>query len=371
MNGTLDQANFELRVGLSWSIAIISAFAVFSNLLVVVLFIRHKPLRTSANILVTSLACADAVFSSSLFVSQMFPRKELLSSSSMLCVILYTLIPWSSLASPWSLLAITIDRLIYIKLPLTYNRWVGTKSVAVVITTIWMTSLGFTLLALIPWPLGDRTKQVCGNVFTKTLPYIALYFLLVALPCLAVCALYCIILQYARQNRKYHQELVILVQPRNLENNPKEENLVEEDLAGVQTDESYRKDSDSLTLKNRKQQVASPRRFKRIAKTTKMFFYLTIIFFILWLPMDIMTMLIFLCAECRESKHVVYSFWISITLYTISPLINPWVYTLRNRDFRTALRKFAVFRVLITEGYSESSDYPSRSVTLTGSKEYL
>ena len=69
-----------------------------------------------------------------------------------------------------------------------------------------------------------------------------------------------------------------------------------------------------------------------------MFFYLTMIFFVLWLPMNVSMLVVLFCTSCKGSELLLGCVRVSMVLYTATPMINPWLYTLRNRDFRTALR---------------------------------
>ena len=338
MNGTLDSDQLLLRRSLSWVTSVVSAGAILSNGLVFLLFVVHRPLRTCSNALVASLASADFVFGVALLFSHSVPRREILLTPSSLCVFLYTLVPWSSLASPWSLMAITVDRYIYIMFPMTYNRMVGRKAIASVIVGIWVVSLGFALLALIPWPEGHRTRQICGDMITKTLPYMFIYLALVVVPCVIVTVLYCLIVQVARKSNKHHQELTVLLVPVRTDVEEIKPSEGETHLE-VQPDEGKQPTSEGRdSIANHGIVQNSPRN-RRIARTTKMFFYLTVIFFVLWLPLDVFMLVLLFCDNCRRNGVFLVCSWVSVTLYTFTPMINPWVYTLRNRDFRIALRK--------------------------------
>ena len=347
----------EFRNAMQWSIVGVSGGAVLSNCLVFLLIMRHRPLRSKGTAYVGSLASADLVFSAALLSAQFFPSKEVIPPS--LCAVLYTLIPWSSMASPWSLLAITVDRYIFISTPLDYNRLVGRKLVTSTILTLWTTSLGFTLLTLIPWPTNDPiSKKICGDIITKTYPYLITYVALVSVPVLFVALLYLRILNIARQSYKSHESILLV--PKGVSSCQ----TADDQMSNADTDQHQGEEQVIVRNVSTLRETLSPRRCRRVANSTRMFFILTIVFFIFWLPVNVCFCMLCACAQCRQMPEMIYALYISIFLYVWTPLLNPWVYTLRNREFRVALN-----RLLFSTSQTTFSDSETLPRSLNGTLE--
>lgn len=187
-------------------LSLLSVFTLLGNSLVCLAVWRFRNLRILTNYLVCSLAGADLLvpvlrviyINISVYAGQWLFGKTWCHISSMLGVLLCG-------ASILHLCAISIERLIAIKWPLSYNMKVTPKRIVIVLTYIWLQSL---VLAIFP-ALGlaeHRFNPVMSECEINWLKHPALTILLLAfyffLPVTIMIVAYAIIFKEVRRNTR-------------------------------------------------------------------------------------------------------------------------------------------------------------------------
>lgn len=172
MNFTYTTSDFfkprkkEETIGLSVSLAVIIAFSVFSNFLLIFVFLKNKRLRDSfANKLILSLAVAD-------FTTASFPLSyqlatildvTIISNGGLLCSI-GGLLSYSTFSvSVLNMVMLSVDRFVALGYPLQYNLRMTSKVKIFMITYPWIHgALFFILCGSILEVKFDRKGLDCG-----------------------------------------------------------------------------------------------------------------------------------------------------------------------------------------------------------------
>ena len=76
---------------------------------------------------------------------------------------------------------------------------------------------------------------------------------------------------------------------------------------------------------------------KKVAKSTKSFCLITIIFIASWVPMTLSVYTALFCTYC-DSRMKGGLTTAALSLMMITKLLNPWLYILQNRDFKNAVK---------------------------------
>lgn len=134
----------EFRAGTATFSVILILGTIFGNTLVIAAFSRYERIRTVTNYFLVSLACTDlcvALFSMPVWVAYLLtgPAWVLGEGLSRVWTMVDILI---GTASIMNLMVISFDRVLCIKYPLRYNVWMTTRKVTVIISSVWLYSIG-------------------------------------------------------------------------------------------------------------------------------------------------------------------------------------------------------------------------------------
>ena len=296
-----------------WAITFISMIALLSNALVFVLIGLNKTLQTTTNALVASLSAADLLYSAVMVPNYLASLSRAIEPACFIDSIFPTV---CSLASVWSLFAISTDRYLTVRLPLKYRFYIGTKAIIGEVVYIWTVSILITAILFIPTPESLQIGILrCHHALHPTVGFFIVYVIFMLIPLLGTIIVYCQIITIARRATK--------------------RDLKEKESIAARP--SVEPEPSNPAAFHRK--ASFPRISIRVAKSTRQFFSIAIIFMVVWIPMIALTLAYAFCNPCRGNRVIMYSQKVVELLYAVAVLANPWIYTLRTLDFRLALRR--------------------------------
>ena len=76
---------------------------------------------------------------------------------------------------------------------------------------------------------------------------------------------------------------------------------------------------------------------KKVAKSTKSFCLITIIFVATWVPMTLYVYISLFCSQCASNTKGLLTV-AALSIMMVTKLLNPWIYILQNRDFKNAVK---------------------------------
>lgn len=165
------------------TVSIIIFAAIFGNLLVIISVCRHYKLRITTNYFIVSLACADILvaafamsFNASVAITGKWIFNRIICDFWNSCDVLF------STASILHLCCISLDRYYAIIKPLAYPMKITSKTVAIMLTIVWISS---ALISFVPIFTGwyttnehliqqDNNPHVCEFVVSITFNYLFL-----------------------------------------------------------------------------------------------------------------------------------------------------------------------------------------------------
>jgi len=268
--------------------ALLSVMAIFGNAMILLAIYRTPGLRTNSNYLIASLAIAD--FSVGLIMNPLYAVKAGLviqDSSHPLAVVAGVMTLQTLTATTYSLCGVSVDRYLAIVTVFRYESYVTTERCLRLIGLVWIFSF------LIPLPRLFITDQF------NALPtmWMVSYTIVFIIPLSGISFCYFRIYRTARaQARRIACEHI--------------ENLREA----------------IRTLKNRK-----------AAWTAAVVIGAC---FLMWLPSCILSFVQSLTSDECLKIHIDFITWFWVdTLAFASSAVNPWIYFLRTREFKQALKR--------------------------------
>ena len=292
---------------------IIIAVALIGNLLACLAFIVSPILRRSpTNHFIFSLAIGDllTICFSVPFDLEQVVTNHVWSHGEVLCLVWTSSYLITVPSSIWSLLAVSVDRYKSLKDPLDRFRqtpFMTRKRAGLIILTLWTYSALFALLPIMGWKREPRSVENNFCQFNITPAYSLLSSILnFILPTLFMCALYWRIYKIASGLTRND---AALIQPGGL---------------------SFKGEREAKKLK------------KRI-KTTKNILVVACAFFFCWMPHTVVSIIsAVLYNSCMKCLLAIPSelFTVLLMLGYTSSALNPYLYALRNRQFRNALTRF-------------------------------
>ena len=315
--------------------AVIIAVALIGNLLACLAFIVSPILRRSpTNHFIFSLAIGDLLtvcFSVSFDLEQVitnyfWPHGEVL------CLIWTSSYLITVPSSIWSLLAVSVDRYKSLKDPLDRFRqtpFMTRKRAGLIILTLWTYSGLFALLPIMGWKRDPRSVENNYCQFNITSAYSLLSSIInFILPTLFMCALYWRIYKIA---------------------------------SGLTRNDAALNNPGSSSFKGEKEE----KKLRKRIKTTKNILVVACAFFFCWMPHTVVSMISAVwfnsCLNCLLAIPSELFTVLLILGYTSSAL-NPYLYALRNGQFRNALTRFVPgLRHKFVKRHSASSRYASTS----------
>ncbi|XP_057371724.1 adenosine receptor A2b-like [Daphnia carinata] len=204
--------HFDITTGVIVSCnLLISLFATFGNLLVIVAVVRYSILRTPTNHFVAALALADLLVGLVIpfYVSFYFDLPDYACNPT-ICQIKNFVAMWTTLCSFMLLIGVALDRYVSIIHPLAYPRLVSRRISRSIVAFVCLYVTGFVSLPYL-WTgaLKDLTVMTeCDLVYISAASYAILFCAHLALSLTVTTLLYAHIFREAwRQNRHHlHRE---------------------------------------------------------------------------------------------------------------------------------------------------------------------
>ena len=268
--------------------AVLSVMAIFGNAMILLAIYRTPSLRTNSNYLIASLAVAD--FSVGLIMNPLYAVKAGLAiqdSSHPLAVVAEVMTLQTLTATTYSLCGVSVDRYLAIVAVFRYESYVTTERCSRLISLIWVSSF------LVPLPRVFITDQF--NVLPKL--WMVSYTVVFIIPLSGISFCYFRIYKTARaQARRIACE-----------------------------------------------HIADLREAVRILKNRKATWTAAVVIgacFLMWFPSCILSFVQSLTSDECLKIHIdlVTWFWVD-TLAFASSAVNPWIYFLRTREFKRALKR--------------------------------
>ena len=251
------------------------------NALILAAIYQVPSLRTISNAFIASLGFAD--FTVGLFMNPLWVSKSLLNvwkSDNQLSTTIEFLTMQTIVATTFSLCAVSVDRYVAVT-NIRYIEILTRSRVRAVIVSIWFFSVVFACLRL-----------VITDPFKLPLYWIAASTITVMIPIVIISLCY------------FHIFKAVRIQIRRIATLNPDETLVQ--------------------LKNRKAALTIG--------------IVVGVFLICWTPSLVISLLQFLSTDsCRKMKINGYWFWVALAEFSNSAF-NPFIYCIRSRDFRKAVR---------------------------------
>lgn len=302
-----DTVYWSYSDALSIIMVIFNFISLLTNIIVFILIASNRFLQTSTNALIGSLSTADLIYAALMIPYYIL---NILRTEEPVCIIDSTIPVFCSLASSWSLFAISPDRYLTLVRPLKYRLLMGKQAVIVMIIIVWCTSISIALGAFIPSFRSDKmyVYQCANYIYARTNYFIAYAFFML-LSIFGNMILYICIIRIAR------------------------EALRKESITKVRSHGSINS-AKRLPKRN----------FSRVgatAKSTRLCFCIAMMFMLVWLPMSIMTLVYSFCKECRMHE-IHYLQKATGCLYAIALFMNPWIY-FKNAGFPESTKKAVMY----------------------------
>uniref|UniRef100_UPI00398E8F77 dopamine receptor D4b n=1 Tax=Pristiophorus japonicus TaxID=55135 RepID=UPI00398E8F77 len=334
------------------------------NLLVCLSVYTEKPLRTTTNFFIVSLAASDlllAVLVLPLYVYSEF-QGGVWTLGSGPCDYLMTMDVMLCTASIFNLCSISVDRFIAVSIPLTYNRKQVDLRQIILISMTWV--LAFAVASPIVFGLNNvpgRDLTVCRLEDDNYVIYssVCSFFL----PCPIMLLLYCGMFrglkrwEEARKRKLRHnlhgfrkingkpsesQTPPLLIERRLPDGNQEELHLFPKsdcDLSKQCADQSLQTVTISEVKYVQSRSVIRRKRAKINGRERKAMKVLPIVvgaFLFCWTPFFVVHITRVTCESCEISPHLIS---IVTWLGYVNSAVNPIIYTIFNMEFRNFFRK--------------------------------
>ena len=157
------------------------------NIFVISIFMKHKWMRSNANIIICSMAVTDLLAGMVTISAGIVKWTDSFHVPSLVCRLLDTMDSWISMASLAHVLAVNADRYFAIVFPLKYKYLTSASRIRLILLGIWIVTLVEAILYTIAIPVGDRCTRA-GIKYPGLAFVVAL--LGIALPVVTVVVMY-------------------------------------------------------------------------------------------------------------------------------------------------------------------------------------
>lgn len=268
--------------------ALLSVMAIFGNAMILLVIYRTPGLRTNSNYLIASLAVAD--FSVGLIMNPLYAVKAGLAiqdSSHPLAVVAEVMTLQTLTATTYSLCGVSVDRYLAIVAVFRHQRYVTTERYLRLICLIWILSFLISLPRMF----------ITGQFNALPTMWMVSYTVVFIIPLSGISYCYFCIYKTARaQARRIACE-----------------------------------------------HIADLREAIRILKNRKATWTAAVVIgacFLMWLPSCILSFVQSLTSDECLKLHIEFVTWFWVdTLAFASSAVNPWIYFLRTREFKQALKR--------------------------------
>lgn len=314
MNSSDVSYDFHLRIGwLPFSIYILVHgtllfFIVVGNLVVIITMAREKFTQSPSNIFLCSLAVVDLLTGIIALPPGIFARVVI---SKLTCLAGYRplfFVPAFACcgASVFTLMAITVDRLIAVSWPLRYSQIMTKGKCKIIIASTWFLGIGLSIIPVFSG-LDTPNKWVCGNIEYEPGAIVVHSFIVASItPTLSAVLL----LAYAR---------IFMIAQRHVKD------VAMRRRTGMDEEKVRSLESKSLM------------------KATVTAVLVVLLFIICWLPQSAKLVLDSLL-EPSEEVQFIYQTAVEFLAY-FNSAVNPIIYALRNRKYKEAYESILCFCV--------------------------
>lgn len=287
-NNCSGELAFPASVILALLYGIIALPSLLGNAVFLWVIYKARNVRTLSNLLLSSLALADLLVG--LIIDPVWIARCVLTPhpyNHPFKIAIDALWIQTSVTTTFSLCVVSLDRYIAIRFALLYHQMVTEKRCYIAIAFVWIASLSFGFSRiLVTNPANLPKLWMCVTVITILLPMILIMFCYSHISVIA-----------RRQSKAIARQDV-----------QRSDTLVSEGL--------------------------------RNRKATKTVGLVVALFFISWLPTLTTSFIHMTTSDQCKNMRVVW-LWVELVAFSSSG-INPWLYSLRNRDFRAEMNR--VFR---------------------------
>ena len=293
-----EELSLPSSVSLALLYGISSLPTVIGNAAFLWVIYKSHVVRTISNLLLSSLALADLFVG--LVIDPVWIARCILtphSASHPFQIAIGWLWIQTSVTTTFGLCVVSLDRYIAVRSALMYNQIVTYKRCYAAMALVWIASLAFAFSrVLITNPANLPRLWLSVTIITILLPMILITF-----------CYYHIFMLARRQSRKIAMQ-------------------------------NFRLQSTQLVVDG-----------ARNRKTAKNVGFIVALFFISWLPSLIASFVELTTSDhcTKKNMHLVW-LWVELVAFTSSG-INPWLYSLRNGEFREQMKRVLRIRYLTTK----------------------
>ncbi|CAH1799927.1 unnamed protein product [Owenia fusiformis] len=331
---------------------VITCVSVFGNSLVIIAVYKNSNFRNAYNFYIVSLAISDLLVSVLVLPpNAIFTLQEKWILGPFLCQLWMMLDVMFCTASILNLCAISIDRLRAVVTPISYTTHKWSVGVIISLSIVWITSLIIGLLPIIIWT--DTVVSRLNETEICELPVDPIFATVSStfsffVPCILIIICYIVILSALK---KRLTEKMSKIGPTGITEDATT-NVVDVDKEGVTTvsgkvatnvsldDSSTQEQNAGGTTKNMKTKDAPKTNnsqiqavYKREMKTMKTLGIVLAVFIICWMPFFVCNVINSVSGPVNMNLFIVV-----IWMGYINSMINPIIYSLKNKEYRKAFK---------------------------------
>ncbi len=305
---------------------ILTLCGVFGNILVIIAVLKFKQLRMVANFFIVSLAFADLLVCIVVMPLALYQdvNNGIWDLPALLCDVWVSLDVLMSTASIWNLCVISLDRFLAITRPHQYARRRNIFTVLIAVLIAWLLAVFVSIPAFLF--VGGHGSSVDSCVINVTPTFVIISSCVAFyIPCSIVLVLYWRILVAARKHAKHRRQV-----------GPSAGSVTEASTAaaaGGTTNNQSHEENHQTEMSNPQRKAISVTKEKKAALVLAI---VVGVFICCWLPFFVIIVSVGICPHCQISiTTIVVVTWLG----WCNSIVNPIIYTIFNREFRTAFRK--------------------------------
>lgn len=337
--GHLEGIQFKIAVSI---MAILEALVIVTNIIVLATIRRHRQLRTTTSMYIISLAISDLCCGLGMpigLLAKYIP--DLFLHSLYVCILPFCILLTVLASAILNLLAVSIDRYIALKNPLRYAAIMTKKRSRIIIISTWIFSF---LIGSIPFVWHHKETYTphsntgyCQWYRVVTRGYMIMYTVLIlSLPIVVIMALYIKIFFIARSHARSidSRARVAAISRASAPPSVTEMSRVNTTAHPQGIPRKKLSDTGSISSTSSRTLMSKLTVESRVAMTIGMIVFT---FVVCWLPLTVTLLLGVLGGgNCEVSPEV--RGWLGL-LALLNSFFDPFIYTIRTKDFRVAFRE--------------------------------
>ncbi|CAD5113096.1 unnamed protein product [Dimorphilus gyrociliatus] len=304
---------------------LLTLITVLANITVILCVIYDKKLRNASNVYVVSLAVADLIVG--VFVMggmNVFTIYGYWPLGNNLCTAWVALDFTCCTVSIFHLILVAYDRFLALNRPLQYKSLATIRRSTLMSVGSWIVGLIVWLPPVITFRVLDLKKISTDCYFVPDKKFVVSQAICVYyIPILAMIVFYT-----GSLRALYRQKLKVEAMDKNM--GPS----IDDDEVTVDISVTKTSGQDEIKIKN-----SNRRKTEQHTRVLRTLGVIILMFLVCWLPFCIMWPMVAYCNDCVNPVAYENSYWLAYVNSTINPLL----YFVCNRDFRTALRNLFKF----------------------------